>query len=162
MNPQDWVRVGAPLVEQDAEFLRKLIEDAGHPAKLKHLRDIDDGRSVVVLTRRENYPAAKTLRTKHFTDGAEPKRARASRASVGLWPAIASVSGAAIGAPLGWVVRGSALMAGMAGAALALCGLLLALAFSVARASEPTVQQSSAQTSTTVARRNSEGRERKP
>lgn len=107
-------------------------------------------------------PAAKAIRARYFTDGAEPKRARASRASVGLWPAVASVSGAAIGAPLGWVVRGSALMAGKAGAAPALCGLLLALAFSVSRVSEPTVQQSSAQTSTTVARRRSEGRERKP
>lgn len=162
MNPQDWVRVGAPLVEQDAEFLRKLIEDAGHPAKLKHLHDIDDGRSVVVLTRRENYPAAKAIRAKHLTDAAEPAGKRPQRFSAGLWPTVASVGGFAMGAPLGWLVRGSMLVAGVAGAALAMCGLLLALAFSVSRAGEPTVQQSSAQTTTTVARRSSEGRERKP
>jgi hypothetical protein len=138
LNPQDWVRVGAPLVEQDAEFLHQLIRDAGHPAKLKHLPDIDDGRSVVVLVRRENYRAALALRARHYTDPTPQIRTRAAAgARTSLLPLFLSAGGFIAGAPLGWMVRGSVLVAMLAGAGVAVCGLLLALAVSVGRMDRP-------------------------
>ncbi|MCB9895559.1 MAG: hypothetical protein H6839_14015 [Planctomycetes bacterium] len=149
MNPLDWVRVGAPLVEQDAEFLQKLISDAGLPARLKHLPDIADGHSVVVLAHRQDHRAALAIREQHFRPSSATVSPRAkSLVRQYLPPAAASVAGFAAGAPLGWLARGSVLLALVSGCALAFCGMLLSVGISVARfansasQSAPTTQES--------------------
>ncbi|MCA8915752.1 MAG: hypothetical protein KDB90_10100 [Planctomycetes bacterium] len=70
MAPQVWVRIGAPLIEQDAEYLRDLIHANGYPARVERLRNPDeivDGRAWCVLTRVEHSDFANGLRDRNFT-----------------------------------------------------------------------------------------------
>ena len=68
---REWVPIGAPLLQQDAEFLRDLIHKAGFPARIEHL-DVDhleviNGRGWLVWTPIENEAEALQIRDRNFT-----------------------------------------------------------------------------------------------
>jgi len=147
VTAKDWVRVGAPLIGQDAEFLQTLINEAGYPTRLDQIGDTDDGRSVGVMVQRKHLEFAREVRAKSFTEGqvAEPVEAPSR---FGLLSLITSSAGFAVGVPLGWLLKGTALIAVMGGATLAMCAFLVTLAFGATmigdgvkpRTNPPTVQ----------------------
>ncbi|MCC7508989.1 MAG: hypothetical protein IT464_06410 [Planctomycetes bacterium] len=69
MNSQGWSRVGLPLKELDAEFLRDLIHCAGYPARLERLTipaEIEHGRDWCTLVRHEDLDVAIAIRDRNF------------------------------------------------------------------------------------------------
>lgn len=135
LTSQDWVRVGAPLIEQDAEFLRTLIEEEGYPCKLERIRDTDNGRNFAVKVERKHLEYAGDIRAKNFTDGA-PNVTEARPTRFGLISLITSGAGFVVGAPLGWILKGTSLVAVMGGAVFAMCAFLRTLVYGAARMSD--------------------------
>lgn len=152
MNPTDWVRVGAPLIEQDAEFLRTLIEEEGYPAKLDRIRDTDNGRSFAVKVERKHLEYAREIRAKNFTDGA-PNVTEENPTRFGLISLITSGGAFFVGAPLGWILKGTSLVAVMAGAVFAMCAFLLTLVYGATKIGDGVQQRTSTPTAQVATRK---------
>jgi len=76
------VPIGAPLSQQDAEYLRDLIHAAGFPARAEQM-DVDhleiiNGQSWLVWTPAEHEKQALSIRERHF-DGPTRRPRRRSR-----------------------------------------------------------------------------------
>ncbi|MBZ0136915.1 MAG: hypothetical protein K8I27_11135 [Planctomycetes bacterium] len=152
MNPTDWVRVGAPLIEQDAEFLRTLIEEEGYAARLERIRDTDNGRSCAVKVERKHLEYAREIRAKCFTDGAVAAKPQNST-RFGLISLITSGAGFFVGAPLGWILKGTSLVAAMAGAVFAMCAFLLTLVYGATKVGDGVQQRTSTPTAQVATRK---------
>jgi hypothetical protein len=65
----EWVPVGSPLIQHDAEFLRDLIHQAGFPARIERLEDqleVLEGRGWLVWTPIEHEQEALNIRNRNF------------------------------------------------------------------------------------------------
>jgi hypothetical protein len=68
---REWVPIGAPLTQQDAEYLRDIFHRAGFPARMEQL-DVDhleviDGRGWLVWTPHEHEEEALHIREQYFS-----------------------------------------------------------------------------------------------
>lgn len=167
MKDTDMARVGAPLIEQDAEFLLEEIRDEGFPAEIERSTDakhIDTGRCYFVRVQARHLPFARKIRAANFTDR-EPATQPQKPARKGLHRremigAGASTAGCLLGIPVALVLQGGALMAVLTGGALSLVAMLMTLVFTVGTGGPPTAQQQApGATPTTVARK--EGNDRR-
>jgi hypothetical protein len=167
MQDTDMARVGAPLLEQDAEFLLEEIRDEGFPAEIERSTDpkhIDTGRCYFVRVQAKHLPFARRIRAANFTErepAARPhKAARKGLQKRELIGAGASAAGCLMGIPVALVLQGGALMAVMTGGALSLVAMLMTLVFTVGTGGPPTAQQQApGATPTAIARK--EGNDRR-
>ncbi|MCZ7607137.1 MAG: hypothetical protein M5U25_13930 [Planctomycetota bacterium] len=74
MESHVWVRIGAPLTESDAKFLRDLIHQKGAPARVIRLELTTDQRCWCVLTRPEDMELALDLLDRNFSGPDNPTR----------------------------------------------------------------------------------------
>lgn len=74
MESHVWVRIGAPLTEADAKFLRDLIHQKGVAARVIKLAHLTDARCWCVLTRPEDMELALDLLDRNFSGPDNPTR----------------------------------------------------------------------------------------
>ncbi|MCG3184148.1 MAG: hypothetical protein ICCCNLDF_02260 [Planctomycetes bacterium] len=74
MESHVWVRIGAPLTEADAKFLRDLIHQKGVAARVIKLAHVTDARCWCVLTRPEDMELALDLHDRNFSGPDNPTR----------------------------------------------------------------------------------------
>ncbi len=116
MDANDWVNVGSPLIEQDAEYLLELIRRQGYPAQIVVHGDsalAEAGRTHIVQVRRMHRRLALEIRANEFPEPAtkepKPEKVRSPRA-MRLWKSTAAaVVGLMAGLRVGVRLRGGAL-----------------------------------------------------
>jgi hypothetical protein len=77
---REWVPIGAPLTQQDAEYLRDIFHRAGFPARVGYAdlepEQIIDGRGWLVWTPIEHEAEATYIREQHFSGPTRRPRKR--------------------------------------------------------------------------------------
>ncbi len=167
MKDTDWVRVGAPLLEQDAEFLADQVRAAGFPVDLMRSDDaseLESGKCYFVRVQARHLPLAREIRARNFTE----RKVIAAQASRQPWRwrkreaigAGATTLGCVLGVPVALLFKGGALMAVMTGGAFSLIAALLTLVFTVS-SGPPSAQPLSPGVAQTTGATRTEGTERR-
>ena len=178
MQDNDMARVGAPLIEQDAEFLLEEILSEGFPAEIERSADaalVETGRCYYVRVQAKHLPFARRIRAANFTDrnSAEPTRQPENAPGKPRAPkrpllyrrevvgAGASAAGCLAGIPIALLLQGGALMAILTGGALSLVAMLMTLVFTVGTGGPPTAQQHAPGATTIATATRKEGNDRR-
>lgn len=138
----DYVPVGTPLIEQDAEYLKDLIAAHGIPCRIGENHDhelAEIGRSSVVMVQRMHRQWALEIRSNEFaepgTDGDKPMETmeETARRRPVLRTVFLGIAGAMMGMRVGVKLRGGAWGTLLVGGAMGILAMIASVMYSAER-----------------------------